>query len=85
MNPLAKLLCALIRLYQKTFRLLLGNCCRFEPSCSNYMLEAIRTHGVGYGVFWGLRRIARCHPWNPGGYDPVPPKSSDVKRETKHE
>ena len=51
MNPLAKLLCALIRLYQKTFRLLLGNCCRFEPSCSNYMLEAIRTHGVGYGVW----------------------------------
>ncbi len=84
MNPVASLLCALIRVYQKTFSLLLGNCCRFEPSCSNYMLEAIRTHGVGYGVFLGLRRIARCHPWNPGGADPVPPpKSSAGRRETK--
>ena len=74
MNPVAATLCFLIRVYQKTLKYVFGNCCRFEPSCSNYMLEAIRIHGVGYGVFLGLRRVARCHPWNPGGFDPVPPK-----------
>ena len=74
MNPVAATLGFLIRVYQKTLRHAFGTCCRFEPSCSNYMLEAIRIHGVGYGVFLGLRRIVRCHPWNPGGFDPVPPK-----------
>lgn len=74
MNPVAAILCFLIRAYQKTLAPLFGLCCRFDPSCSNYMLEAIRTHGVGYGVFLGLRRVGRCHPWNPGGPDPVPPK-----------
>ena len=74
MNPVAATLCFLIRVYQNTLKHAFGACCRFEPSCSNYMLEAIRVHGVGYGVFLGLRRIARCHPWNPGGFDPVPPK-----------
>ena len=78
MNPAAASLCFLIRVYQKTLAPFFGPCCRFEPSCSNYMLEAIRVHGVGYGVFLGLRRIARCHPWNPGGYDPVPPKKPKI-------
>lgn len=72
MSLLAHVLCFLVRVYQYTLGLLIGRCCRFEPSCSNYMLDAIRIHGVGYGVFLGLRRIARCHPWNPGGHDPVP-------------
>ena len=76
MKLLAASLCLLIRLYQKLLAPFFGNCCRFEPSCSNYMLEAIRIHGVGYGVFLGLRRVARCHPWKPGGYDPVPPRTS---------
>ena len=76
MNPLAPALCLLIRAYQATLSPLFGNCCRFHPSCSNYMLEAIRIHGVGYGVFLGLRRVCRCHPWNPGGPDPVPPKTT---------
>lgn len=74
MKPVSTLLCLLIRGYQLVFSPLLGPSCRFEPSCSNYMLEAIRIHGVGYGVLLGLRRILRCHPWNPGGYDPVPPR-----------
>ena len=74
MSPVASALCLFIRAYQWTLRPLFGDCCRFSPSCSNYMLEAIRLHGVGYGVLLGLRRIARCHPWNPGGHDPVPPK-----------
>lgn len=74
MNPVAATLSFFIRVYQKTLKHAFGPCCRFEPSCSNYMLEAIRVHGVGYGVFLGLRRILRCHPWNPGGSDPVPPK-----------
>ena len=74
MNPAAASLCFLIRVYQKTLAPFFGNCCRFEPSCSNYMLDAIRIHGVGYGVFLGLRRVLKCHPWNPGGYDPVPPR-----------
>ncbi|MGD9782868.1 MAG: membrane protein insertion efficiency factor YidD [Kiritimatiellia bacterium] len=78
MNPVASSLCFLIRVYQHTLKYLFGPCCRFEPSCSNYMLEAIRVHGVGYGVLLGLRRIGRCHPWNPGGYDPVPPKKQKI-------
>lgn len=76
MNPVATSLCFLIRVYQKTLSPLFGTCCRFEPTCSNYMLEAIRIHGVGYGVFLGLRRVARCHPWNSGGLDPVPPRKT---------
>jgi uncharacterized protein len=73
MSPLAHALCALVRLYQVAVSPFLGRCCRFHPSCSNYMLDAVRAHGVGYGAWLGLRRICRCHPWNPGGHDPVPP------------
>ena len=49
---------------------LLGNVCRFHPSCSRYMAEALRKYGFVVGLAKGLRRISRCHPWNPGGYDP---------------
>jgi putative membrane protein insertion efficiency factor len=49
-----------------------GRVCRFHPSCSQYMLEAVVKHGVVKGVLFGLKRLGRCHPWNPGGYDPVP-------------
>ena len=64
----------LIRGYQLSLSLLIGRQCRFEPSCSHYMTDAIREHGVLKGVAMGTGRVARCHPWNEGGFDPVPPK-----------
>jgi uncharacterized protein len=63
-------LIALIRLYQVTVSPLLGPACRFEPSCSRYMVESIKKYGVVRGVIKGMSRFSRCHPWNPGGYDP---------------
>ena len=62
----------LIRFYQWTLSPLLGGACRFYPSCSTYTYEAIERHGVLKGIFLGLRRILKCHPFHPGGYDPVP-------------
>lgn len=50
--------------------------CRFSPTCSQYFLEAVETHGVLRGTLLGLRRICRCHPWGGSGYDPVPAKRS---------
>jgi uncharacterized protein len=64
------ILIGLIRVYQVTLSPLLGNVCRFEPSCSRYMIEALRKYGLFRGLGKGLYRISRCHPWNPGGYDP---------------
>jgi putative membrane protein insertion efficiency factor len=64
------LLVAVIRAYQWTISPLLGPACRFEPTCSRYMIEAIRKYGPIRGVAKGLLRLSRCHPWNPGGYDP---------------
>ncbi|HUN73126.1 MAG TPA: membrane protein insertion efficiency factor YidD [Steroidobacteraceae bacterium] len=62
----------LIRLYQWTLSPLVGPCCRFEPSCSQYALESIQRFGMLRGCWLALRRLGRCHPWHPGGYDPVP-------------
>ncbi len=60
-----------IRIYQFTISPLLGNCCRFYPSCSNYALEAIEKHGWK-GLWLTLKRLCKCHPFHPGGVDPVP-------------
>jgi uncharacterized protein len=65
-------LMAAIRVYQWTLSPLLGPRCRFYPSCSCYMHEAIDRHGAMRGGWLGLKRLLRCHPFTPGGYDPVP-------------
>ena len=67
-----KLAIASIRVYQYAISPMMANHCRFYPSCSCYALEAIETHGLLRGGWLSLRRLGRCHPWNPGGYDPVP-------------
>lgn len=69
---MAKLLIALIAVYRYTLSPILGRNCRFHPSCSEYALEALRKHGALRGGWLTLRRVARCHPWHPGGFDPVP-------------
>lgn len=63
-------LIGLIRIYQWAISPLLGPVCRFEPSCSRYMVGSLRKYGLVRGVLRGVRRLLRCHPWNPGGYDP---------------
>jgi hypothetical protein len=63
-----------IRFYKKFISPLLPSACIYEPTCSQYTLEAIQIHGVIRGTWMGMRRIARCHPFSAGGYDPVPPK-----------
>lgn len=63
---------ALIRLYQNTLSRVLPSACRFYPSCSQYTYEAIARYGFVRGGWMGVKRLARCHPFNPGGYDPVP-------------
>ena len=68
----AKTVELLIRTYQRLLSPLLGPRCRFYPSCSQYTLEAVRTHGAVRGLWLGARRLARCHPLHPGGFDPVP-------------
>ena len=69
-RALSALLIGTIRVHQKALSPWLGPVCRFEPSCSHYMVGAIRKHGLIRGVGKGTWRICRCHPWNPGGYDP---------------
>lgn len=62
----------IIRLYQLTISRVLPSSCRFTPSCSHYGYEAIQKHGLWRGGLMAIKRIGRCHPFNPGGYDPVP-------------
>ena len=64
----------MVRAYQVALSPLFSGCCRFEPSCSNYMIEALKVHGAVKGTLLGLCRLLRCHPFGKYGYDPVPPK-----------
>ena len=70
----AEALVLAVRGYQVALSPLMGGACRFEPSCSNYMIGALRVHGALKGTVLGLWRILRCHPFGASGYDPVPPK-----------
>ena len=65
-------LIALVRFYRYAISPMLGRNCRFHPTCSEYAIEAIERHGALRGGWMALRRVGRCHPFNPGGYDPVP-------------
>ena len=82
----ARLLILLIRLYQYCLSPYLGNHCRFEPTCSNYFLEAIFESGFLLGSGKGFKRIFKCHPFHKGGYDPVSPtKRSLNQHSVKHD
>jgi len=75
---IGKCVCAVligcVRAYQVVLSPHIGNCCRFEPSCSAYCIEALRTHGAVKGCWLAFRRLLRCRPFGPSGYDPVPPR-----------
>ena len=71
------LLVWLLRGYQLLLSPMLGPKCRFYPSCSHYAIEALRIHGAARGSLLAARRVCRCHPWNPGGVDFVPPPAAD--------
>lgn len=71
-NPLVAVAVVSIEAYQRLISPLFPPSCRFTPTCSNYALQAIERHGLLKGGWLALKRIGRCHPWNPGGYDPVP-------------
>jgi len=68
-----QLLIAMVLAYRTLLKPWLGNACRFEPTCSQYFLEAVETHGAVHGGWMGLKRLGRCHPWGGCGCDPVPP------------
>ena len=69
------LLIYLVKFYQKFISPFCSGCCRYRPTCSEYMIEALKEHGVIKGTYLGIRRILRCHPWGGSGYDPVPKKN----------
>jgi putative membrane protein insertion efficiency factor len=69
---LKRALISLVRAYQLAVSPILPPSCRFHPTCSGYAIEALSRHGSFKGLWLALKRVVRCHPWNPGGYDPVP-------------
>jgi putative membrane protein insertion efficiency factor len=76
---LSRLLIFGVQLYQGLLGVHMGNCCRFEPSCSHYSIEALRRHGAMRGSWLTLRRLLRCHPFGPCGPDPVPPRQAGIR------
>jgi putative membrane protein insertion efficiency factor len=78
-----KILIALIGVYRYLISPLMGNHCRFYPSCSDYAQTAIGRFGVLRGGWLSLRRVGKCHPWHEGGVDPVPDKNKELIKEDK--
>ncbi len=78
-----KVLLFMIRCYQVGISPLLGSHCRFLPTCSVYTYEAIAKHGVLKGIFLGAKRILKCHPFHPGGHDPVPDKIGKKRKKIR--
>lgn len=74
---MTKILVLLIRFYQGAISPWLGKNCRYQPTCSQYMLEALEIHGLWRGLYLGTKRITSCYPWGGSGYDPVPPKKEN--------
>ena len=72
-----------VRFYRLFISPVLGPHCRFQPTCSSYAIEAVELYGILKGSWMAIRRITRCHPWHPGGYDPVP-KSTEADHQHEH-
>lgn len=66
----------LVTFYKKGISPWLPGACRYQPTCSEYMIEALKKYGIFYGLYLGIRRILRCHPWGGSGFDPVPDKKT---------
>jgi putative membrane protein insertion efficiency factor len=77
-HMIARALLGLIRVYQLLLSPLLGRTCRFEPSCSHYTAACVERFGAARGLWLGARRVARCHPFHPGGYDPPPQRHASA-------
>lgn len=73
------LILGFISFYQKFISKLLGRNCRFYPTCSHYTYQAVEDHGTIIGLYLGIKRILKCHPFHQGGFDPVPPKKKNSK------
>ena len=71
-SVISRTLILLVRIYQITLSPIVGRCCRYQPTCSSYFIDAVQQHGPGSGTWMGIKRILRCHPFTRGGFDPVP-------------
>jgi hypothetical protein len=80
-----RLLLAIIRAYQYLLSPWVGNQCRFYPTCSHYAAEAIQLHGAAKGSWLAIRRISKCHPWHPGGFDAVPGSNNPCPEHDHHD
>lgn len=78
-NPFKVFLIALFHFYKRGISPYLPTACRFQPTCSEYMIEALEKYGIFYGLYLGIKRILRCHPWGGSGFDPVPDKKQRNK------
>ena len=83
-GPVGRALLGLVRFYQRAVSPALPPRCRFWPTCSAYAVEALEVHGAGRGSWLALRRLLRCAPWHPGGYDPVPPAAAPPGTDRAH-